>query len=139
MSQSRFSALLSLIAVFVSGTLVGVFGYRLYMVNTVQSGTAPAATRKFDPEEVRRRILADMKQKIKLDDQQVKQLDQILDETRQRFRQIHDKLNAEGRAVHDEQIKEVQAILRPDQRPLYDAWRAQREAERHHHDQQKNR
>lgn len=131
--RSKFSALLSLIVVFLSGTLVGVFGYRLYMVNSVQ-GTAPATVRKFDPEEVRRRILADMKQKIQLDDQQVKQVNQILDQTRQRFRQIHDRLNTEGRAVHDEQIKEVQAILRPDQRPLYDTWRAQREAERHRHD-----
>ena len=90
-----------------------------------------------DPEEVRRHILADMKEKIKLDDRQVQQLEQILDQTRQQFRQIHDKLNAEGRAVHDQQVNAIQAILRPDQKPLYDAWRAQREAERHRHEQQK--
>ena len=131
MRQSRFSALLSLIIVFLCGTLVGVFAYRLYMVKSV------TAVHKMDPEEVRRHILADMKEKIKLDDRQVQQLDQIMDQTRQRFHQIHDKLNAEGRAVHDQQVQAVEAILRPDQRPLYDAWRTQRVAERHRHDQQK--
>ena len=71
-----------------------------------------------------------MKLKVKLDDQQIAQLDQIYDETREQFDQLFKKRNADGRAIWDAQTEKIRAILRPDQLPLYEEHRAQREAER---------
>ena len=132
MLKSKFSALLSLLLVFLSGVLVGGFAYRLYNVSVV---AGPNNGRKPDPEEARRHIVADMRDRLKLDARQVDQLQQIFDQTRDRFHQIHDKMNAEGQALHASQIEKVKAILRADQLPLYDQWRAERERDRKQHKQ----
>jgi Spy/CpxP family protein refolding chaperone len=132
MLKSKFSALLSLLLVFLSGVLVGGFAYRLYNVSVV---VAPNSAKKPDPEEIRKRIVADMREHLKLDAHQVDQLQQIFDQTKDQFHQLHDKMNAEGQAIHNGQIEKVKAILRPDQLPLYDQWRAERERERKEHKQ----
>jgi hypothetical protein len=135
MPKSRLSAFISLMLVFLSGALVGAFGHRLYMVNTVLM--APRPTRP-SPEEMRKRQVEDVRSRLKLDDQQVAQYNAILDTTRQQFDQLHDKLNAEGRSIHDQQVEKVNAILRPDQKPLYEKWRAEREAERKRREQERD-
>jgi len=131
MMKSRFSALLSLLLVFLSGVLVGGFAYRLYNVSVVAGPNG----KKADPEEARKHIVADMRDHLKLDAHQVDQLQQIFDQTRDQFHQLHDKMNAEGQAIHVGQIEKVKAILRADQLPLYDEWRAERERERKQHKQ----
>jgi len=132
MLKSKSSALLSLLLVFLSGALVGVFTYRLYNVSVV---AAPNNGRKLDPEEARKHIVADMRDHLKLDAHQVDELQQIFDQTRDQFHQIHDKMNAEGQAIHNGQIEKVKAILRADQLPLYDQWRAERDRDRKLHKQ----
>jgi Spy/CpxP family protein refolding chaperone len=132
MLKSKFSALLSLLLVFLSGVLVGGFAYRLYNVSVV---AGPNNGRKPDPEEVRKHVVADMRDRLKLDAHQVDQLQQIFDQTRDQFHQLHDRMNAEGQAIHTSQIEKIKAILRPDQLPLYDQWRAERERERKQHKQ----
>jgi hypothetical protein len=127
MLKSRFSALLSLLLVFLSGMLVGGFTYRLYNVSVA---AAPNSGRKLDPEEARKHIVADMRDRLKLDARQVEQLQQIFDQTRDQFHQIHDKMNAEGQAIHTGQIDKVKAILRADQLPLYEQWRAEHDRDR---------
>ena len=132
MLKSKFSALLSLLLVFLSGVLVGGFSYRLYNVSVA---AAPNNGRKADPEEARKHIVADMRDHLKLDAHQVDQLQQIFDQTRDQFHQIHDKMSAEGQAIHNGQIEKVKAILRADQLALYDEWRAERDRERKQHKQ----
>jgi Spy/CpxP family protein refolding chaperone len=132
MLKSKFSALLSLLLVFLSGVLVGGFAYRLYNVSAI---AAPNNGRRPDPEDARRHIVADMRDHLKLDGRQVEQLQQIFDQTRDQFHQIHDRMNAEGQAVHTSQIEKVKAILRADQLPLYDQWRTERERDRKQHKQ----
>ena len=141
MPRSRLSAFLSLLLVFLSGAVVGGFAYRAYSVKVIAS--PPGSPSKRDPEEVRRRIVSDMREKIKLDDQQVAQINQILDQTREQFRQIRDKANMEMRepmkAVHDKQVQTIDALLREDQRPLYAQWEAAREAEHRRHESEKKK
>ena len=132
MMKSKFSALLSLLLVFLSGVLVGGFAYRLY---NVSAAGAPINGRRPDPEEVRKHIVADMRERLKLDSRQVSQLQQILDQTREKFDQLHDRMNAEGRTIHLSQLAQIKAILRADQLPPYDRWRAERERERRPHNQ----
>jgi Spy/CpxP family protein refolding chaperone len=137
MPKSKFSAFISLLLVFLSGSLVGAFAYRLYSVSSVtalKQGPPP----RLSPEEFRRRQVEDVRQKVGLDDQQVAEYNKILDNTRQQFDQLHDKMNAEGRAIHDQQVAQVNAILRAEQKPLYDKWRSEREAERKRRQQERD-
>jgi len=134
MLKSRFSALASLLLVFSSGILVGVVGHRLYMVSTVS--TAPARPARPDPEEVRRRIVAEMRDRVKLDDRQTAELNHIYDQTRQKFDELHKKGSEESRAIWDKQKEEIKAMLRPDQVPLYDQYQKERD-EQHKRDQKR--
>jgi Spy/CpxP family protein refolding chaperone len=137
MPKSKLSAFFSLLLVFLSGALVGAFAHRLYMVNSVTAVRSPQPNRP-SPEEFRRRQVEDLKNKVGLDDQQIAEYNRILDNTRQQFDQLHDKMNAEGRTIRDQQVEKVNAILRPEQRPLYEKWRAEREAERKRHQQERD-
>jgi hypothetical protein len=139
MPKSRFLAFLGLLAIFVSGAVSGALGYRLYMVSPVFSRNLPpgmAGSHKgpgMDPEEVRKRLVEEMRQRVKLDDAQLAKLNRIFDDTRVQFDQIHKEMNDRGHAVWDKQVAEVRAILRPDQQPLYDQLRAEHEAARRRH------
>jgi hypothetical protein len=139
MLKTKLSAFISLILVFASGALVGAVAYRLYMVNSVTSGKEAAGGphalgRKMDPEEQRRRLLSELRDKIKLDDRQVEQLERIYDETREQFYQLRrttdEKMKPERNAIWASQVEKTKAILRPDQLPLYEKYRAEREEER---------
>jgi len=136
MPKNRISALLSLMFVFLSGTLVGAVSYRLYMVNTVigvtTSGQRPP---KMDPEEVRKRRINEMRDKVKLDDEQVAKLNVIYDHTRQQFHALKKKGDEEGHAIWESQREAVRAILKPEQQPLYDQF--QKEQDEQHKRRQK--
>jgi hypothetical protein len=141
MPKSRFLAFLGLLAIFVSGALCGAFGYRLYLASPVSGhnlspGSAAHKGPGSDPEEIRRRLVEEMRQRVKLDDAQIAKLNRIFDETRAQFDQIHKEMNDRGHAVWDKQVAEVKAILRPDQVPLYDQLRAEHEAARKRRHQQ---
>jgi hypothetical protein len=134
MPKSKFSAFLSLLLVFLSGGVVGALSYRLYSARTVYSGASP---RRPDPEEVRRRIVADLKAKVHIDDQQVVGLNKLMDETRDAWQQMRHKMDQDGRAIHEQQWQNFRNALRPDQQPLFDQWKADRDAEmRKRHEQE---
>jgi hypothetical protein len=128
MPKSKFSAAIYLSLVFLSGALVGGLSYRLYAVNTVNAvnGHPP----RLNPEEARRHYMDEIRTKVKLDDSQMQQVNQILDETRTQFDQIRQKMNTEGRAIYELQGEKIAAILHDDQKPLFAAFRADRERER---------
>ena len=140
MPKSRLSAFAYLFLVFAGGIAVGALGYRLYTVQAVLS-VSPGGSRKAgppDPEEARRRQVAEMKDRVKLDARQLALYNQILDKTREDFHSLHDRMNAEGRAIHDRQVAEVKAMLRPDQLPIYEQMLAEHEAARKRRQQQEH-
>jgi uncharacterized protein YneF (UPF0154 family) len=137
MPKSKLSALLSLSLVFFSGAILGAFANRLYMVRTVHSTDRPNPPH--DPQEVRRHLVSEMQQEVKLDDQQVAELNQIYDETREQGDQVRRNANNEMRAVWDTQTAKIKAILRPDQVALYDALRARHDAARKREAERKQR
>jgi hypothetical protein len=140
MPKSKLSAFLSLLLVFLSGAVVGAFAYRAYDLKSVAAERS-GPPKRLDPEEVRKRIVSDMRERIHLDDQQVAQVNQILDQTGDQFRKIRDKANvamrSEMKPVHDKQVELINSLLREDQRSLYAAWQAEREAERKRHEAEK--
>jgi hypothetical protein len=133
MAKFKLSALISVLVVFLSGALVGAVAQRLYMVTSVSSnaaGNPSASVRKQSPEDVRKHAIDEMRQRVKLDETQVKQLEEIYDKTRQRFDRLFLNRNAEARALWDEQNDEIRHILHPDQLPLFEQLHAEHEARR---------
>jgi hypothetical protein len=156
MNKSKLAVLLPLILVFVSGGMLGAFAYRLYSVPTVTTGNGgPPPPPRPSPEEVRRKVVADMTSKIKLDAEQVKQLNAIMDQThtdfealREKYKPEWDALNQkrealtekqrpEQDAIRTHQTERIRAMLRDDQRPLFEAWRTERERQRKAREQHK--
>jgi len=132
MLRSRFSAAFYLALVFASGALVGGFATRLYLTSR-----PVAAAPRTSPEEYRRRYVDEMKARVNLDDQQVQRLQQILDGTRQRYHAQREQDKAEAQAIHARQTEQIRAMLRDDQRPLYEQLRAERERRRQEYDRRK--
>src|SRR5205823_3247991 len=103
---------------------------RLYMVNTVLSG--PASPK---PEDVRRKIVEEMRARLSLTNQQVTQLSAIMDATKARYHETRDKWDKEAKimakpelkAIQEDQVQKIKEILTEAQRPEYDKYRADRE------------
>jgi hypothetical protein len=136
MPKYKLSAVLSLLVVFLSGSVLGAVAYRLYAVNAVQGVDVARKQPKMSPEEFRKHYVEEFRTKVKADDQQIAALQQILDQTRADFHKMRDRMNAEGEAIQAAQVEKINAILREDQRPLYTALRAERDKQRKLRDQQ---
>ena len=136
MKRATLSTALYVSLVFLSGAVVGGFAHRLYMVNTVFSG--PAASPIPKPEDVRRKIVEDMRTRLSLTDSQVTQLSAIMDSTKARFHEVRSKWDKEAhmrakpelKAIQEDQVQKIKEILTEQQRPEYDRYRADREKQR---------
>jgi hypothetical protein len=145
MNRSKLSAVLSLILVFFSGTALGAFAYRLFTTTSVQGGNAP---QKKSPEEFRRWYVGNLTTQLKLDPEQVKKLDPIMDQTSAELSALNEKMKPEREdlnqkldalrkqqhaffeAIQNRQVEAINAILRPDQVQLFANFRAEREKQR---------
>ncbi|HYO83891.1 MAG TPA: hypothetical protein VES20_20980 [Bryobacteraceae bacterium] len=127
MKRPQLTITLSMLAVFLSGGLVGALGYRLYTVSSVYSGGAPP---RRSPAEHRQRYLNELKTRLELNDSQTTKLDGILEQTRTRFREFNDKHKDEIRSIHGEQVRDIKAMLEPHQQGRYEAFLKERENRR---------
>lgn len=130
MPRYKLTAVLSMLLVFLSGSVLGAVAYRLYAVSAVQSVDVARKQPKMSPDEFRKHYVEEFRTKVKMDDQQLAALQQILDQTRTDFHTMRDKMNFEGEAIQSAQVEKINAILRDDQRPLYATMRAERERQR---------
>jgi Spy/CpxP family protein refolding chaperone len=135
MPKSKLSAVISLLLVFVSGALVGVLAHRAYTMKIATAG--PAMGRRPGPPEWRKHFLADMRERVKLNDGQTAQVTAILEQVDGEFRQVREKWNTENQAIQKSLVERIDAILTPDQQVLYQRLRDEREAERQRWHQQK--
>ena len=126
MLRSKASAALYLVLVFLSGVLLGGFAYRLYSANTVSA----TAGRRLDLVEWRKRYMDGMRTRVHTDADQDAQINQILDETGAAAGKIRAEEKQKLQDEQNAQIAKIFQLLRPDQRPLYSQWRAEREARR---------
>ena len=85
-----------------------------------------------NPEEFRRRYVAEMRSRLKLTDDQVASLGPILDETRRRHHEQVDKHRPEFKAIQDEQVQKIRGILTDAQQAEYTTMLAEREKQRQH-------
>ena len=123
MRRSAGSVVTYLLLVFSSGIAVGGFGHYLYTVKSVS-----ATTRK-SPDEQRKRYIEDMRTRLKLKPEQVTELNDILDGTREQFRVLREKHKPEMKSIRDEQVEKINKVLDGGQREAYEALRKEREKE----------
>jgi hypothetical protein len=146
MPKTRVSAILSLLLVFLSGSVLGAFAYRLYSVGSGPQSPVIAG-RRLSPEEFRRNYISGLTKAAKLDPDQVTSLGSIMDQTRDEVDKLNEKIKPERDAltekwrperdaIQSHLVEHINAMLRPEQRPLFEGWRAERERERKLHDQQ---
>ena len=127
MKRSGLAATLYVVLVFLSGAVVGIFGYRLYTARTV---IANVVAQKPAAAEYRKKYVADITSRVGLSAEQVNQLGAILDETRNRYKEEHDRSKQQLAQIHDDQVQKIHEILSPAQASEYDKFRAEREKER---------
>ncbi len=130
MRRSSLITGIYLLLLFLSGVAVGAFGLRLYTLNSVNASVNPR-----NPEEFRRRYVAELRARLKLTDDQVARLGPILDETRQRYHDLHEKHKPEMKAVQEDQVQKIRAILTDAQQSEYTKLLDERERlrQREHH------
>src|SRR5579864_7499126 len=124
MKFSRTAIALYVGVVFLSGLVLGAFGERLYTASTVVAKQRP------NPEELRRRIIAEYQSRLKLSPEQVTQVNSIMDETRARMEETRKGMRPAYQKIHEEQVAKIRGILNPDQQAEYDKLRKEREEQR---------
>ena len=110
MKLTRWTVALYMALVFACGGVVGGFAHRLYTVSGV---SANAAQR--NPEEFRKRYMADMKARLQLNDDQATKLSVIMDDTRARFRDVREKFEPEMQKIREDQRQRISELLSPSQ------------------------
>jgi hypothetical protein len=122
--------LLSMFAVFASGICVGAFGYHSYTVKTVVATTGTQQPKR-SPDEWRRIYVEELRQRLRLDETQVKSLNTILDETRSQFHALKNRQKQEADQLREQiradQTNKVRAMLLPPQKAEYEKFREERD------------
>ena len=123
MRRTSLTTALYLLLLFFSGVAVGMFGHRLYTLNSVNA----TSVNPKNPDEYRRRYVAELRNRLKLTDDQVKSLQPILDETRKRYRDLHEQHRPQLKAIQEDQVRKIRALLSDDQQSEYTKMLEERE------------
>ncbi len=110
MKFTRWSVALYMALVFACGGVVGAFAYRLYTVSGVSANVGQR-----NPEEFRKRYMADMKARLQLSDDQAAKLGAVMDDTRARFRDVREKFEPEMQKIREDQRQRISELLSPSQ------------------------
>ena len=110
MKITRWTVAFYMALVFLCGGVVGAFGHRLYTVSAVSANVGQR-----NPEEYRKKYMADMKDRLKLTDDQAAKLAAIMDDTRMRFRATRDTIEPEMQKIRDDQRQRISEMLSPAQ------------------------
>ena len=117
MNRSKLAVGLYVLVVFLSGVVVGAVGFRLYTATPVRA-TA---------DEYRQKLVSEMRSRLKLSEDQVRNLNIILDTTRNEFRDFRERHKDEMKAIQENQTKKITDLLSPDQQAEYRRMREERE------------
>lgn len=119
--RSRLTISLYVFLVFASGILVGIESHRLYATTSTARASNPQSMGEF-----RRRYLEGMRTQVGANAEQIVEINSILEDTKKKV----DELSAAEKPLHDkiqqDHIDQIKALLTPDQRARYEAWRAAR-------------
>jgi len=121
MKLSRPTIALYVGLVFASGVVLGIFGHSLYAVSTI------ASTKSKNPEEFRKKVIAEYRSRLHLSDDQVTKLNAIMDETRMRVEETRQKMHPAYQKIRGEQNEKIRQLLSSDQQVEFDKMQKERE------------
>jgi hypothetical protein len=110
MKLTRWTVALYMALVFACGGVVGAFAHRLYTVSSVSANVSQR-----NPEEFRKRFMADMKARLQLTDDQAAKLSVVMDDTRAQFRDVRKKFEPEMQKIREDQRQKISELLSPSQ------------------------
>ena len=130
MRSNRVSPWLYCFLVFAGGIATGVFGDRAVSARTVSANVSPRTAQEW-----KRHYMGDLKARCHLTDTQLSQVNDILDRTHQQADEIRARITPELDTLHNHQVQQVRDLMTDAQRPAYDQFRAERDAQRkaNHH------
>jgi len=122
--RAKYWVILQLLGVFASGLVVGALAYRFY---DLRQTPPEARLKKEGPAAFRARFIQTMRERLKLDEEQVRRLDQIMDASRKRVDEVRRRADAEVRrlmapemeAILKDQRAAIEGILNEEQRVEY--------------------
>ena len=129
---SKTTAAFYLTLVFLGGAVFGFAASDFYnerVANAEESNPATAA-------EYRKDLVASLDQDLKLDDDQVSEILQILDDVGERWYQVRDAMEPEFEAIRQERAERIMHVLNPDQRLTYERILEDRRRRREEDDRQ---
>jgi Spy/CpxP family protein refolding chaperone len=121
MKFSRATIALYVGLVFASGVVLGIFGHSLYAVSTT------ASSKGKNPEEFRKRVIAEYRSRLQLTDDQVTKLNAIMDETRARVEETRQKMHPAYQKIRAEQNEKIRQLLSAEQQAEFDKMHKERE------------
>jgi len=121
MKLSRATIALYVGLVFASGVVLGIFGHSLYAVSTT------ASTKSKNPEEFRKRVMAEYRSRLRLSEDQVTKLNAIMDETRARVEETRQKMHPAYQKIRAEQNEKIRQLLSAEQQAEFDKMHKERE------------
>ena len=122
MKFSRATIALYVGLVFASGVVLGIFGHSLYAVSTIVG-----STKSKNPEEFRKRVIAEYRSRLKLSEDQVTKLNAIMDETRARVEETRQKMHPAYQKIRAEQDDKIRQLLSAEQQTEFDRMHKERE------------
>lgn len=123
MQFSRGKLVLYFLIIFCAGGAAGVMGHLLYASQTVSAKVIPTANN----EDWRKRYVDSMRDRLKISDEQLKQLDDTLDETRVEYRLLRKRYQPEMEKIHQGQVEKIKKFLTPEQMPEFQKMEQERE------------
>lgn len=121
LSPGKIGLYLSL--VFASGISSGYFLGRLSASPVVSANPSPQRSN----EDWRKQFTDSMRVRLKMSDDQIRNLNEILDETRVEYRLLRERYKPEMDLIHAGQVAKIKKMLRPEQLPEYERIERERE------------
>jgi len=109
------------VVLFGGGVATGVFGHMLASANTV---IAKVETKSND--DWRKRFTDSMKLRLAMTEEQMKSLNEVLDETRVEYRLMRKRYKPEMEKIHLQQVEKIKVFLKPEQLPGFEKMEQER-------------
>lgn len=109
--------------IFAGGLSSGVLGHVLYSTDRVIAKAIPAKNN----DDWRKRYVDSMHTRLRMTDEQMKQLDDTLDETRVEYRLLRQRYKPEMDKIHQGQVDKIKKFLKPEQMAEFEKMERERE------------
>ncbi len=109
--------------IFSAGLTAGAFGHMLYSTETVSAKVVPANNN----DDWRQRYVQSMRTRLKMGDDQLKELNETLDETRVEYRLLRQRYKPEMEKIHQVQVDKIKKFLKAEQLSEFERLERERE------------